>query len=100
MIAEFVLDSTLTEDRRPDFLMAHYPGALVGSLVTESGVKVVPGTVSDDNAHPPSPTYRGPNCESRESSSNPRPNHFATVRHSCSNLCPKLRSECSAKDDT
>ena len=60
VIAEFVLDSTLTEDRRPDFLMAHYPGALVGSLVTESGVKVVPGTVSDDNAHPPFPDIPRP----------------------------------------
>ena len=60
MIAEFVLDSTLTEDRRPDFLMAHYPGALVGSLVTESGVEVIEETVSDDNAHPPFPDIPRP----------------------------------------
>lgn len=55
VIAEFVLDSTLTEARRPDFLMAHYPGTLFGNLVMESGVKLIEGTVAGDGAHMPFP---------------------------------------------
>ena len=55
VIAEFVLDSTLTEARRPDFLLAHYPGTLFGNLVTESGIKLIEGTVVADAAHLPFP---------------------------------------------
>ena len=55
VIAEFVLDSTLTEARRPDFLLAHYPGTLFGNLVTESGIKLIEGTVAADAAHLPFP---------------------------------------------
>ena len=32
VVAEFILDSTLTEYRRPDFLLGHYPGSLVLQL--------------------------------------------------------------------
>lgn len=60
VIAEFVLDSTLTEDRRPAFLMAHFPGLILGNVVTESGVEVVSETVLDDRDHPPFPDIPRP----------------------------------------
>ena len=60
VIAEFVLDSTLTEDRRPAFLMAHYPGLIIGNVVTESGVEVVSETVLNDRDHPPFPDIPRP----------------------------------------
>ena len=55
VVAEFVLDSTLTEYRRPDFLLAHYPGRLFGNLVTESNVRLISRPVSDDHHHMPFP---------------------------------------------
>ena len=60
VIAEFVLDSTLTEDRRPAFLMAHFPGLILGNVVTENGVEVVSETVLDDRDHPPFPDIPRP----------------------------------------
>ena len=60
VIAEFVLDSTLTEPRRPDFLLAHYPGTLFGNLVMESGIKLIERTVADDDAHMPFPDIPRP----------------------------------------
>ena len=55
VVAEFVLDSTLTEPRRPDFLLAHYPGTLFGNLVTENSVRLIRQEVSDDQPHMPFP---------------------------------------------
>ncbi len=60
VIAEFVLDSTLTEDRRPAFLMAHYPGLILGNVVTEGSIDVVSETVLDDRYHPPFPDIPRP----------------------------------------
>ena len=60
VVAEFVIDSTLTEDRRPAFLMAHYPGLIIGNVVTEGGVEVVSEIVPDDRSHPPFPDIPRP----------------------------------------
>ena len=60
VIAEFVLDSTLTEDRHPALLMAHYPGLIIGNVVTEGSVDVVSETVLDDRDHPPFPDIPRP----------------------------------------
>ena len=60
VVAEFVLDSTLTEDRRPAFLMAHYPSVIFGNVVTKGGVEVVSEAVLDDRGHPPFPDIPRP----------------------------------------
>lgn len=53
VVAEFVLDSTWTESRRPDFLLAHYPGRLYGNMVTENKVDFMRKEVSSDGTHRP-----------------------------------------------
>ena len=60
VVAEFVLDSTLTESRRPDFLLGHYPGRLYGNMVTENGVEFVRKEVSNDDTHRPFPDIPRP----------------------------------------
>ena len=60
VVAEFVLDSTLTEPRRPDFLLAHYPGTLFGNLVTENSVQLITQSVSNDQPHMPFPNTPRP----------------------------------------
>ena len=60
VIAEFVLDSTLTEARRPDFLMAHFPNTLLGNVVMENEVKLTQKFVSGDSPHPPFPDIPRP----------------------------------------
>ncbi len=60
VVAEFVLDSTWTESRRPDFLLGHFPGRLYGNMVTEDGVEFVREEVSDDDTHRPFPDIQRP----------------------------------------
>ena len=60
VIAEFVLDSTWTESRRPDFLLAHYPGRLYGNIVKENGVDFVTKDVANDDTHMPFPNIPRP----------------------------------------
>jgi hypothetical protein len=60
VVAEFVLDSTLTESRRPDFLLGHYPGRLYGNMVTENGVEFMRKHVSNDHTHMPFPDIPRP----------------------------------------
>ena len=60
VVAEFVLDSTWTESRSPDFLLGHYPGRLYGNMVSENGVKLVIKEVSNDDTHRPFPDIPRP----------------------------------------
>ena len=60
VVAEFVLDSTWTESRRPDFLLAHFPGRLYGNIVTENDVELATIQVSDDDTHMPFPDIPRP----------------------------------------
>ena len=60
VVAEFVLDSTWTESRRPDFMMAHYPGRLYGDMVTENNVEFMRQEVSNDDTHRPFPNIPRP----------------------------------------
>ena len=60
VVAEFILDSTLTESRRPDFLLGHFPGRLYGNMVAENGVEFIRKGVSNDHIHMPFPDIPRP----------------------------------------
>ena len=60
VVAEFVLDGTLTESRRPDVLLAHFPGRLYGNRVSETGVEFVVVDVHNDQSHMPFPDIPRP----------------------------------------
>ena len=59
VIADFILDSTATEPRRPNFLMAHFPGIVFGHLF-DGGLKMIHNDVSSDGSHQPFPDVPRP----------------------------------------
>ena len=60
VIADFVLDSTSTETMRPDYMMLHFPGVVLGRRVTEDRIDPVFHDIPQDHPHPPFPDIPRP----------------------------------------
>ena len=60
IIADFVLDSTSTETIRPDYLLLHFPGVILGRPVSGGSMGFVSDSVSEDHSHPPFPDIPRP----------------------------------------
>jgi len=60
VVADFILDSTSTEITRPDYLMFHVPGHVVGVRVAGNHAERVNQDVLDDYPHPPFPNVPRP----------------------------------------